>query len=133
MRLRTRTQRAIYYSIFVALALSTIGFLFFRLPILYFCYGFDQSLINSYDVASYAAYRVTAPAKLWWLVSIVILSLSCVVFSSLVIKRETNAYHLFMERAILTVSICTSLILGFGLIGGLVAPSGILGLGFLKK
>lgn len=81
----------IYYIIWVIICCCmAIGFLIFRNRILFFIYGYPQSLIGKYNVDLFKAYKKIYLAKIIFLI-LTILSLYCLCyFSHFIVKLNTR-------------------------------------------
>ncbi len=84
-----------YLLLVTLFVLCSLGYWFFLHEILFFVYGFDQSLISSSTADSFEAYRVTYPGrKVFWLVTLMV-SLGTAISSYYVSKKNHGFYKVF--------------------------------------
>lgn len=107
-----------YIILVILFVCCSIGYWFFMERILFFLYGYKQSLIRSDTVESFAAYKKIALGKKVFLIINILLSFGCAVASYYVRKSQIGiTYHVvsvvFYVSVILSVLSLIVFILSF--------------------
>jgi len=100
-----------YIILAVLFACCSIGFFFFRERILFFIYGYEQSLIKANTAESFTAFKKIVLGKKIFLAISIFLSFSCFVASYFVRKKKLFEFNGQLLLIILYVSLLVLILL----------------------
>lgn len=118
-------SKTLYIILIILFVFSSLGFFFFRDRILFFLYGYEQSLIKSDSLESFIAFKKIVFGKKIFLAISMLLSFSCFISSYFVWKRM-----LYFNQQIVSIffyiSLIVSIIYLLGFILSFIIPTRIL-------
>ncbi len=111
-----------YIILIILFVFCTIGFLFFRERVLFFFYGYQQSLINADTAESFAAFKKIVLGKKIFLVISILLSIGCLTISYNIRKNEFG-FNQHLASVFFYISLIVSIIFLVGFALALIIPT----------
>ena len=113
-----------YIIIVILFVCCSIGFFFFRERILFFVYGYEQSLIKADTVESFSAFTRIAFGKRIFLAISMLLSFGCFA-ASYYVRKNTLELNQQLVSIFFYISIVVSIIFLAGFVLSLIIPTRI--------